>query len=257
MAEVFLSYASPDREKARALAEFLEERSCSVFWDRAIPPGRSFDEVIEGALREARAVIVLWSADAVASDWVKAEAEEGAARGLLVPAMIEVVPLPLRFRRIQAADLSAWDFRSSTREVEQLLSSLGKLLGRELSPGQRAVQPPAGPLEGRPGVVTEAFQAAAASPRPRAASRSCLKAFGFHLLLGSGLFYLGSQSKRRWLYVIPPLYAVVDVVLAVNHVEPFARSGGPSFVVALILYALSFIEVGLTCRSRRKGHGPA
>ena len=72
MAEVFLSYASPDREKARALAKFLEERSCSVFWDRTIPPGKTFDEVIEGALREARAVIVLWSAAAVASDWVKA-----------------------------------------------------------------------------------------------------------------------------------------------------------------------------------------
>ena len=212
MAEVFLSYASRDREKARALAQFLEAQSCSVFWDRTIPPGRSFDEVIEGALREARAVIVLWSPAAVASDWVKAEAEEGAAKGVLVPAMIEAVPLPLRFRRIQGADLSAWDFRSSTPEVAQLLSSLGRLLGRDLSSGEAPVRPGPSLVEGR---------TSAATPPPQpVGGPSCLKAFGFHLLLGCGLFYLDRRAKRRWLYVIPPLYALMDVVLAVNHIEP-------------------------------------
>jgi hypothetical protein len=214
--------------------------------------------VIEGALREARAVIVLWSAAAVASDWVKAEAEEGAARGILVPAMIEIVALPLRFRRIQAADLSAWDLRSSTGEIEQLLSSLGKLLGKDLFSGGATLWPPAKIVEGPGSAVAAPGQAAATAP-PRPVSRPTYgKAFGFHLLLGCGLFYLDGQAKRRWLYVIPPLYALIDWLLAMGRIKPFSGEfGGYTFVAALILYALSFIDVGLTCRSRRKGRGNA
>ena len=257
MAEVFLSYASRDREKARALAQFLEARSYSVFWDRTIPPGKSFDEVIEGALREARAVIVLWSPAAVASDWVKAEAEEGATRNQLVPAMIEMVPLPLRFRRIQAADLSAWDFRRSTGEVEQLLSSLGKLLAKDLSSGEAILQPPPRIVEGPGSVVEAPRQVGGIGTPPQPASRpSYLKAFGFHLLLGCGLFYLDGRLKRKWLHLIPPLFLILFFALA-TAIPPFngsPRLRGLVFFPALILYALSFVDVGLTCRSRRKSN---
>ncbi|HEU5284393.1 MAG TPA: toll/interleukin-1 receptor domain-containing protein, partial [Burkholderiales bacterium] len=62
MADIFISYASPDRETARTLAERLGELGHSVWWDRTIPPGRQFDEVIQEALHAARCVIVLWSA---------------------------------------------------------------------------------------------------------------------------------------------------------------------------------------------------
>ena len=50
MAEIFISYASENRERARALAQTLGARGWSVWWDREIPLGKSFDEVIEKAL---------------------------------------------------------------------------------------------------------------------------------------------------------------------------------------------------------------
>jgi hypothetical protein len=58
MSDIFISYVSEDREKARELAEALSRRGWSVWWDRKIPLGKSFDEVIEKALAESKCVIV-------------------------------------------------------------------------------------------------------------------------------------------------------------------------------------------------------
>ena len=81
MAYVFVSYASEDRPRIASLANALEEEGWSVWWDRTIPPGKSFDEVIEQALDAAGCVIVVWTESAVQSRWVKTEAEEGLRRG--------------------------------------------------------------------------------------------------------------------------------------------------------------------------------
>ena len=47
MAEIFISYARADRGRAETLAQALGQLGFSVWWDREIPPGRTFDEVIE------------------------------------------------------------------------------------------------------------------------------------------------------------------------------------------------------------------
>src|SRR4029453_2957991 len=108
MADVFLSYAREDRDAAFVLARTLEACGWSVWWDREIHPGEAFDQAIERELAAARAVVVLWSERSVASEWVKNEAAEAAARGVLVPALLDATKLPLEFRRRQAADLAGW-----------------------------------------------------------------------------------------------------------------------------------------------------
>jgi len=109
MTDVFLSYASEDRERARTLAGALEARGWSVWWDRKIIAGQTFDQVIEQELETARSVVVLWSKESIASEWVRNEAAVAAERGVLVPALLDTVKLPLEFRRKQAADLIGWD----------------------------------------------------------------------------------------------------------------------------------------------------
>jgi TIR domain/PASTA domain/PDZ domain len=143
VADVFISYASPDRERARVLASGLEEQGWSVWWDREIQPGRSFDEAIEEALNSASSVIVLWSNASVTSDWVKAEAGEAAEKRLLVPALIERVKIPLRFRQFQAADLTRWTGATDDVEFCKLLASVARLLDRPVrSPGRPLHMPP-------------------------------------------------------------------------------------------------------------------
>ncbi|MEO6164276.1 MAG: toll/interleukin-1 receptor domain-containing protein [Candidatus Binatia bacterium] len=107
MADVFISYASEDRDRAAKLASALGERGWSVWWDRKIV--EAFDQAIERELETARSVVVLWSIHSVESEWVKNEASVASERGVLVPALIDSVKLPLEFRRKQTADLISWD----------------------------------------------------------------------------------------------------------------------------------------------------
>ena len=62
MSDIFISYASADRDRAQGLvATALDRRGWSTWWDRSIPPGKEYDQVIEEALDCAKCVIVLWS----------------------------------------------------------------------------------------------------------------------------------------------------------------------------------------------------
>jgi len=129
MSNIFISYAREDRNWSKRLAEALEHQKWTIWWDRDIPVGKSFDQVIEEALDSAKCVIVLWSKNSVASDWVKNEASEGAKRRILVPVLIENVKIPLEFRRIQTADFSDWDGSPDHPEFENLLAAISSILG--------------------------------------------------------------------------------------------------------------------------------
>ena len=136
MSDIFVSYASADRDRARAVAQALTDQGWSVWWDRTIPPGRQFDEVIEEALDSARCVVVLWSKASVASQWVKTEAAEAMRRKILVPVLIEDVKIPLEFRRLQAADLSTWTGGDTHEEVRKFFASIGTNVGQLAAPVQ-------------------------------------------------------------------------------------------------------------------------
>lgn len=124
MANVFLSYAREDRAGAEAVAGALSTLGWTVWWDRTIPPGRTFDEVIEEALDQAQCVVVLWSKTSVGSHWVKAEAAEGARRQILVPALLDSARISIEFRRVQAADLTAWHGDPGDPEFRKLIESI-------------------------------------------------------------------------------------------------------------------------------------
>jgi hypothetical protein len=129
MSDIFISYASADRPRAQRMAQALEGEGWTVWWDRKVPPGKAFNEVISEALDAARCVIVLWSKSSVRSDWVKEEAAEAARRKTLVPALIDDVQIPLGFRRIQAARLIGWEGADDDPEFQQLLASVARILG--------------------------------------------------------------------------------------------------------------------------------
>ena len=133
MAEIFISYASENRERARGLAQVLGARGWSVWWDREIPLGKSFADVIEKALGEAKCVIVLWSAVSIASEWVRNEASEAKRRGILIPVFIEPVDAPLAFRLLNGADLRDWHVDATDAEFDRLVERVTQLLGQTAS----------------------------------------------------------------------------------------------------------------------------
>lgn len=134
MADIFLSYAREDLAWASRMATALTERGWSVFWDRGIPTGKSFDAVIERELELARCVIVLWSRNSIGSDWVKAEAGEGVRRGVLTPAWIEDVRIPLEFRRLQTARLIGWTPGRSHPEFDRFVNDVARTIGADPTP---------------------------------------------------------------------------------------------------------------------------
>ena len=140
MADIFISYASEDRSKARELADILVARGFSVWWDRKIPLGKSFDEVIETALRESRCVVVLWSKASVASEWVRNESAEAKRREILVPVFIESVDAPLAFRLLNGANLSDWYSGLQGAEFDKLIERISELVA-SIGTGQSHARP--------------------------------------------------------------------------------------------------------------------
>jgi hypothetical protein len=130
MSDIFLSYTREDRETAKRIAEALERRGYSVWWDRIIPPGKMYDKFIEENLNAAKCVLVLWSRGSAISDWVNDEASEGLRRRILIPVLIEDTEIPLGFRRVQAANLIHWQGTAPYPEFDLLLKSVGEIVGK-------------------------------------------------------------------------------------------------------------------------------
>jgi adenylate cyclase len=108
MADVFVSYARPDEPLAGRVADALREEGYRVWRDDELPAHRAYADVIEERLKDAKAVVVLWSAEAAKSQWVRAEADAARSAGTLIQASLDGIIPPMPFNQIQCADLSGW-----------------------------------------------------------------------------------------------------------------------------------------------------
>jgi hypothetical protein len=147
MNDIFISYDSADRAIAQKFADALESRGWSVWWDREIPLGKAFDQVIEEELNAARCVIVLWSNQSVRSRWVKTEAAAAADRDCLLPVLTEDIAIPFEFKRIQTAMLMNWRGDPSDPEFNRLVKAIEQLAKQPArsipSPGASQTNKPA------------------------------------------------------------------------------------------------------------------
>ena len=129
MSDIFISYAREDQAKAEAIAHGLEQKGWSIWWDRTIPAGKWFHQVIERELAEARCVLALWSANSVTSSWVRDEATEALKRDILLPILLEAVDPPMGFRSMQAANLISWNESPNSPLFQKLVSDIEAELG--------------------------------------------------------------------------------------------------------------------------------
>src|SRR5262245_42126007 len=129
MSDIFISYASADRDRILPLVDALEKTGWSVFWDRTIPAGKTWRQFIGSEIKACRSVVVVWTENSVASRWVEEEAENGARREILIPVLFDKVEPPFGFGSIQAANLAAWDGDHSSTIFSRLIADIAAILG--------------------------------------------------------------------------------------------------------------------------------
>jgi adenylate cyclase len=134
LARIFLSYARDDVDAAKQLASCISEAGHDVWWDRHLHGGSRFAAEIDKALKEAEAVVVLWSAHSIESAWVQDEAAEGRDSGRLVPVSLASVKPPLGFRQFQTIDLGSWNGASKPDAVDDLLDAIGRTCTSDMHP---------------------------------------------------------------------------------------------------------------------------
>jgi tetratricopeptide (TPR) repeat protein len=134
MADIFISYASEDRNRVRPLAEALIARGFNVWWDRSLAAGQDYTAIIEKELNDAKAVIVVWTQSSANSTFVRDEAGRARDEGRLVPVMLDNVQIPLGFGAFQAEDFTRWNGGANAPQMQLLVEVLSaKLSGREVN----------------------------------------------------------------------------------------------------------------------------
>jgi TolB-like protein len=141
MSDIFLSYSRADQATAKRFADGFKSAGFSVWWDQSLNPGEAFDKVTEGALEDARAVVVLWSRQSVDSRWVRAEATQANSSGKLVPAMIESCKRPIMFELTHTADLSDWNGDVRDQAWQSYVAGVRRFVDKD-SPAAATAAPP-------------------------------------------------------------------------------------------------------------------
>jgi len=130
MSDIFISYArSTSAAQAQAMANALRALGYDVWFDEALPAHRDFGDVLAEHLRTAKAVVVIWSNEAVKSQWVRSEANRAREAGKLVQLVIDDAVLPMPFDQIHCADMKGWRGDTAVPGWKKVVASIADLLG--------------------------------------------------------------------------------------------------------------------------------
>src|SRR4051795_10780531 len=138
MADVFLSYKREDAAKGRKLVAALRAASLDVWWDEDIPASAQWEATIEDQLAGAKAVVVCWSPDAVASENVRSEARVARGDGRLIQVFMKPCSPPLFFGERQGVDLSKWRGNADDPRIARVAETVRKVAaGEPVEAGER------------------------------------------------------------------------------------------------------------------------
>lgn len=129
MADVFISYKRTDRPLVERLDTELRTMEYSVWFDARLELGGSegFDIEIDREVSAAAAVVVCWTAEAVKSIYVRAEAKKALGRGVLIPIFVQQCDLPVPFNDIDTVDFSGWQGGTSEPCWQRLNKRINEL----------------------------------------------------------------------------------------------------------------------------------
>jgi adenylate cyclase len=142
MSEVFISYARSTEPQARAIGDALRALGYGVWRDDELPAHRAYADVIRERLTAAKAVVVVWSAEAAASEWVQSEADRARSDHKLIQLTVDGAELPMPFDRIQCADMNGWAGDAEHAGWRKVVASIAELIRAEKAPAPAAKAEP-------------------------------------------------------------------------------------------------------------------
>ncbi|HEY1415712.1 MAG TPA: TIR domain-containing protein [Caulobacteraceae bacterium] len=128
MTDIFISYARSTEREARAIGEALRGMGYGVWRDDELPAHRAYADVIAERLALAKAVVVVWSAEAAKSEWVRSEAEKARSGRKLVQLRVDSADLPMPFDQIQCAELVGWAGEDQHPGWKKVTGSIAQLI---------------------------------------------------------------------------------------------------------------------------------
>jgi adenylate cyclase len=161
MSDVFVSYARSTERQAHQIADALRAHGYDVWRDDQLPAHRSYAEVIEERLKAAKAVVVVWSLEAIGSQWVRAEADRAREAGTLVQLTVDGSLPPIPFNQIQCADLREWNGETDAAGWLKVESSIAALTG---GPGASAAAEAKGAAPQRVSICVLPFENMSGDP---------------------------------------------------------------------------------------------
>jgi hypothetical protein len=159
LADIYVSCSRLDHDRVKPIVDRLGSLGYSVWWDKPARAGEASINEIENQLDGAKAVLTVWSANALNSTLVYAESARALDAGKLAQARLDAIGAPAPFHATAIADLSG--ARSEWGPLEDTLSRIVRDAAETCEPLAGAAPAPA--VAGAPRLVTFATAAALAA----------------------------------------------------------------------------------------------
>ena len=130
--KVFISHAYTDEPLVKKISDGLEEAGLEV-WDatRDVLPGANWTDEVARALKESKAMVVLLTADALRSSWVRREIEyalgEQNYRERLIsvlasdPGELKKEDIPWILRHLHLIDMGEYEEEEGIKQIAQAI----------------------------------------------------------------------------------------------------------------------------------------
>lgn len=123
MTDVYIAYAREDRERVRPLAESLQTEGWDVWWDPT-EPSASTSAALDQRLGSAGAILVVWSAFARGSEYVRSEAATGLYKNKLIQVRIDSAGAPRPFDQVEVTNLGHWRGERDDENWRRVMSAV-------------------------------------------------------------------------------------------------------------------------------------
>lgn len=131
MSELFISYGRKNRDIVEPIVTLLKELGVVAWMDSGIQAGERYRREIRSQLKDAKAVLVCWSPEALDSDWVDYEADIALEYGTYVPVLLAPCALQPPFSSFQTPDLSKWNGQPTHPDWLMLIDKIAEKVDRK------------------------------------------------------------------------------------------------------------------------------